>query len=64
MTTDALSWVNESLSACEVKAILNETVGCQDRADLTLLVARQGEEEEQMWVSTACALKEEMHMID
>ena len=38
---DALSQVNESLSAHEVKAILNETViGCQDRADLTLLTAR------------------------
>ena len=38
--TDALSWVNESLSVCEVKAILDETcVGCQDWAELPLLTA-------------------------
>ena len=61
---NALSQVNESLSACEVKAILNETVvGCQDRADLILLMA-QRDEEEQVWVTAAHALKEEMHMID
>ena len=40
MAANALSRVNECLSAHEVKAILNETVvGCQDRADMTLLVA-------------------------
>ena len=38
--TDALSWVNESLSIQEVKTILDETsVGCQDRAELPLLTA-------------------------
>ena len=37
---DALSRVNESLKAHEVKAILNETVvGCQDWADLTVLAS-------------------------
>ena len=36
-----------SLSIHEVKAILDETsVGCQDRAELPLLTAHQGEEEE------------------
>ena len=46
---DALSRVNESLKAHKVKAILNKTViGCQDRADLTVLMSRRGEEEE--WV--------------
>ena len=65
VAAEALSQVNESLSSSEVKAILNETlVGCQDRADLTLLMTRWGEEEEQVWVSTACAPKEEMHMND
>ena len=40
VVADALSSVNESLSAHKVKAIFNETViGCQDRTDLTLLVA-------------------------
>ena len=49
VAADALSRVNESLRPHEVKAILNKTVvGCQDRADLTPLTARQGEEEE--WV--------------
>ena len=63
--TDALSQVNDSLSAHEVKAILNDTViGCQGRADLTLLMAQRGEEEEQVQVSAICASKEEMHMID
>ena len=39
MTADALSRVNECLSAHEVKAILNESViSCQDRADMTLLM--------------------------
>ena len=47
--TDALSRVNECLSAREVKAILNETViGCQDRADMTLLATQWGEEEERV----------------
>ena len=41
VATDALSWVNKSLSACKVKAILSKTVvGCQDRANLTLLMVR------------------------
>ena len=62
---DVLSQVNESLSICEVKAILDETsVGCQDRAELPLLAAHQGEEEELVWVFTAHVLKEEMHVID
>ena len=62
---NALSWVNESLSIREVKATLNKTsVGCQDRAELPLLTAHRGEEEELVWVSTACVLKEEMHVID
>ena len=40
VAADALSRVNKSLNACEVKAILNKTViGCQDRADLTILVS-------------------------
>ena len=44
---DALSRVNECLSAHEVKAILNETViSCQDRVDITLLTTQRGEEEE------------------
>ena len=65
VAADALSWVNESLSVHKVKAILNETVvGCQDRADLTLLMAQRGEEEEWVWVSATHALKEEMQMID
>ena len=63
--TDALSWVNESLSICEVKANVDETcVGCQDRAELPLLAACQGEEKELVWVSVAHVLKEEMHVID
>ena len=45
--TDALSRVNKCLSACEVKAILNETaISCQDRADMTLLTTQWDEEEE------------------
>ena len=41
VATDALSRVNESLNAHEVKAILNETVvGCQDWADLTILASQ------------------------
>ena len=41
VAANTLSWINESLSAHEVKAILNETVvSCQDRADLTLLMAQ------------------------
>ena len=44
---DALSRVNESLNTQEVKAILDETtVGCSDRAELSVLAGRQGEEEE------------------
>ena len=47
VAADAISRVNECLSACEVKAILNETVvSCQNRADMTLLVAQWGEDEE------------------
>ena len=35
---DALSWVNDSLNAQEVKAILDEmTVGCSNRAELSIL---------------------------
>ena len=64
-TTDVLSWVNESLSVCEVKAILDETcVGCQDRAELPLLTACQGEEEEMVRISTTHVPKEKMHVID
>ena len=63
-TADALIWVNESLSICEVKDIKDETcVGCQDRAELPLLAACQGEEEELVWVSTTHVPKEEMHVI-
>ena len=40
VAADVLSRVNKSLKAHEVKAILNETViGCQDQADLTILVS-------------------------
>ena len=39
--TDALSRVNESLNAHEVKAILDETaVRCPDQAELTILMSR------------------------
>ena len=39
--TDALSRVNESLNAHEVKAILDETaIGCPDWAELTVLVSQ------------------------
>ena len=52
--TDALSWVNESLNAQEVKAILDETtIGCSNQAELTVLMSRQGDEEEWVWISTA-----------
>ena len=62
---DALSWVNESLNAQEVKAILDETtVGCSDQAELSVLTGRRGEEEEQVRVSAAHVPKEEMHIID
>ena len=38
---DALSWVNESLNAQEVKAILDEmTVGCSNRAELRVLMGQ------------------------
>ena len=38
--TDALSWVNESLNAHKVKAILDETtVSCPNQAELTVLVS-------------------------
>ena len=62
---DALSWVNESLNAQEVKAILDEmTVGCSNRAELRVLMGRWGEEEEHVWVSAARVPKEEMHVIN
>ena len=62
---DALSRVNESLNAQEVKAILDETtVGCSDRAELSVLAGRRGEEEERVRVSVARVPKEEMHVID
>ena len=49
----------------EVRAILNETsMGCQDRAELPLLAAHRGEEEDMVWVSTTHVSKEEMHVID
>ena len=49
----------------EVRAILNETsMGCQDRAELPLLAAHQGEEEEMVQVSAAHVPQEEMHVID
>ena len=65
MAADALSRANKSLNTHEVKAILNETVvRCQDKAELTILTNRQGEEEEWVWVSTAHTPKEEMHVID
>ena len=61
---DALSQVGQSLSVGEVRAILDETsMGCQDRAKLPLLAAHWGEEEEMVWASAACVLKEEMHVI-
>ena len=63
--TDALSQVNESLSIREVKAILDETsIGCQDRAELPLLTAHWGEEEDMVQVSATHVPKEEMHVID
>ena len=63
--TDALSQVNELLNTHEVKAILDKTtIRCSNWAELTVLMSQQGEEEEQLWVSTAQALKEEMHIID
>ena len=62
---DALSQVNESLNAQEVKAILDETtVGCSNRAELSVLAGQRGEEEERVWVSAAHVPKEEMHVID
>ena len=62
---DALSWVNESLNAQEVKAILDEmTVGFSNRAELRVLMSQWGEEEERVWVSAAHVPKEEMHVID
>ena len=62
---DALSQVNESLNAQEVKAILDEmTVRCSNWAELTVLMSQWGEEEEWVWVSTAWVLKEEMHVIE
>ena len=63
--TDALSWVNKLLNTHKVKAILDETtIGCSNWAELTVLMSQLGEEEEQVWVSAAQALKEEMHVID
>ena len=62
---DALSRVNESLNAQEVKAILDEmTVGCSNRAELRVLMSRWSKEEERVWVSAAHVPKEEMHVID
>ena len=62
---DALSQVNESLNAQEVKAILDEmTVRFSNRAELTVLMGWQGEEEERVQVSAARVPKEEMHVID
>ena len=62
---DALSWVNGSLNAQEVKAILDKTtVGCSNQAELSVLAGRQGEEEERVRVSAAHVPKEEMHVID
>ena len=56
-----MNWLNTH----EVKAILNEmAVRCPDWAELTVLTSQQDEEEEQVWVSAAWALKEEMHVID
>ena len=41
LLANALSRVNESLNAQEVKAILNETtVRCSNRAELTVLASR------------------------
>ena len=54
LLADALSWVNESLNAQEVKAILDEmTVGCSNQAELRILTGQWGKEEEWVWVS-AC----------
>ena len=62
---DALSQVNESLNAQEVKAILDETtVGCSNQAELRVLVGWQGKEEEWVRVSAAHVPKEEMHVIN
>ena len=62
---DALSQVNDSLNAQEVKAILDEvTMGCSNQAELSVLAGRRGEEEERVWVSAAHVPKEEMHVID
>ena len=63
--TDTLSQMNESLNAQEVKAILDEmTIGCSNRAELSILAGRRGEEEERVWVSAAHVPKEEMHVIN
>ena len=62
---DALSLVNESLNAQEVKAILDEmTGGCSNRAELTALLSQWGKEEERVQVSVAHVPKEEMHVIN
>ena len=52
---DVLSWGNKSLSACKVKAILDKTsVAFQDRAELPLLAAHQGEEEVGVAICCPC----------
>ena len=62
---DALSQVNESLNAQEVKAILDETtIRCSNRAELRVFVSWQGEGEEWIWISVAQVSKEEMHVIN
>ena len=62
---DALSRVNESLNAQEVKTILDEmAVGCSDQAELGVLTGWRSEEEERVQVSATHVPKEEMHVID
>ena len=57
--------MGQSLGVGEIRAILDETsVGCQGRAELPLLAAHWGEEEDMVWVSTIHVLKEEMHVIN
>ena len=62
---DALSRVNKSLNAHDIKAILDEmAIRCPDWAELAVLTSQQSEEEEWVWVSATWAPKEEMHVID
>ena len=44
---------------------MRQHIGCSNRAELSILAGRRGEEEEQVWVSVLPVVpKEEMHVID